>query len=40
MFAAVLLAALLIGCGGTPAGATDPTFVRTANVAIDDDPGW
>ena len=40
MFAAVLLAALLIGCGGTPADATDPTFVRTTNVAIDDDPGW
>jgi hypothetical protein len=38
-FAAVLLATLLIGCGGTPAGTADPTFVRTTNLAIDDEIG-
>lgn len=38
-FAAVSLAVLLVGCGGAPADPTDPTFVRTTNIAIDDEVG-
>lgn len=37
-FAAVVLVVLPLACGGAPAD-TDPTFVRTTNVAIDDEVG-
>jgi len=37
--AGILLAVPLVGCGGAPPDATDPSFVRTTNVAIDDEVG-